>query len=418
MAALPSIRSRTVRAVTSVRQAVTRRFARWILGSIFRLTGTRVYMANIHRIGDSLIDVGFYVKARQLGWRGHERSIIVPAPRTRHPANVCALAYLARHVSITTNQWLYPFLFECLSLEGVGGQLFGLQPLVDGRRLPQYEFAMAVEKTWEDQGRPPLFRLTDPLRSHGTAVLTQMGVGDGEWFVCVHVREAGFLREPPTSPHRHLNADVMTYLPAIDSIVAGGGWVVRMGDSSMRPLPSRDRVIDYAHSRFKSAEMDVFLAATCRYWLGTNSGLFTLAFNFGVPVALTNVAPATFRPWSYRDLFIPKLYRSRDGQIMTFRESLASELYASPDIDIQGVTPIDNDPDDIGALTAEMHQRLEGTLNYDGNDQNLQARFNALRANENPLGVTSRVGQAFLRKHAALLEDSNVPERRQLQKGF
>jgi putative glycosyltransferase (TIGR04372 family) len=227
----------------------------------------------------------------------------------------------------------------------------------------------------------------------------------GDWFVCVHVREAGFLHESATSGHRHLNADSETYLPAIRSLLERGGWVIRMGDPTMKPLPELERVVDYAHRPEKSAWMDVFLAASCRFWLGTNSGLFMLASSFGVPAALTNVAPATFRPWSYRDLFIPKLYYSeRERRLLTFRESLAPTLYTSHDIDRQAVFPVDNDTEDIVALAAEMYGRVTEDIVYGEREQRLQKRFNALYPpTYYPFGVTSRMGSDFLIKHEALL---------------
>jgi putative glycosyltransferase (TIGR04372 family) len=172
----------------------------------------------------------------------------------------------------------------------------------------------------------------------------------------------------------------------------------------MKHLPKRERLIDYAHLGIKSAWMDVFLAASCRLWIGTNSGLFMLASTFGVPVALTNVAPTTFRPWSYKDVFIPKLYYSEaERRLLTFRESLAPELYTSYHIDVERVTPIDNDPEDIVALVREMLERLEGRRTYDSRDQALQDRFNGLRPDYYPFGVTSRIGADFLKRYSDLL---------------
>lgn len=380
------------------------------LAPIFRYARTRVYMANLHRIGDCLIDVGFYVKARELGWREGERAVIIPAPRTRRPANNCAIGYLSRHARITTSPFLYPFLFRCASSPEIGGTLFGQLPLADGSSLDQYLFAMAVQKHWEDGQRPPLLSLDDDHRKRGWQLLRDAyGITTDEPFVCLHVRERGFLREPPTSGHRHLNADISTYVAAVESLTRRGAWVIRMGDPMMKPLPENERVVDYAHRAEKSDWMDVFLAASCWFWLGTNSGLFMLASSFGVPAALTNVAPATFRPWSYSDIFVPKLYFShRLGRVLTFRESLAPSLYTSHDIDGQGVTPLDNDAEDIVDLADEMCRRLDGTIEYTDYDQQLQTAFNNLHPSYYPFGVTSRIGYRFLQKHARLLEESEI----------
>jgi putative glycosyltransferase (TIGR04372 family) len=219
------------------------------------------------------------------------------------------------------------------------------------------------------------------------------------------VREAGFLREPPTSGHRHLNADVRTYLPAVEWLVEQGATVVRMGDPSMQELPAANGLFDYAHSDLKSDWMDVYLAAECRFWLGTNSGLFMLASSFGVPVALTNVAPAIFRPWSSGDLFIPKLYFSPErGRLLTLAESLAPELYTSHDIDTQGVRPVDNEPEEILALTREMVERLEGHRAASPAEEELQERFRRIQPSYYPVPMLCRIGSDFLARHEELLD--------------
>jgi putative glycosyltransferase (TIGR04372 family) len=392
--------------MTGLRRWFTRQVALRLLAPALHRFGVRVYTANLHRIGDTLIDVGFYVKARELGWRGRERPIVIPAPPPRRPANFCVITYLRRHAPIVANRWLYPFLFLCSRDPETGGTLYGQLALADGRLVDQYLFGMAVEKQWEDKKRPPLLRLDAEHRDRGRRLLRDLGLSPEDWFVCLHVREPGFLREPPTSPHRHLNADIGTYVPVIRSIVAHGGWVVRMGDPTMKPLPQLERVVDYAHRPEKSDWMDVFLAASCRFWLGTNSGLFMLASTFGVPAALTNVAPATFRPWSYGDLFIPKLYHSpREQRVLTFGESLAPSLYSSWHLDTEGVVPIENDEEDLVDLAEEMHARITGRLEYGERDEALQARFNSLYpADYYPDGVTSRIGSRFLVKHESLLD--------------
>jgi putative glycosyltransferase (TIGR04372 family) len=103
-------------------------------------------------------------------------------------------------------------------------------------------------------------------------------------------------------------------------------------------------------------------------------------------------------------VFIPKLYYSEaERRLLTFRESLAPELYTSYHIDVERVTPIDNDPEDIVALVREMLERLEGRRTYDSRDQALQDRFNGLRPDYYPFGVTSRIGADFLKRYSDLL---------------
>lgn len=103
----------------------------------------------------------------------------------------------------------------------------------------------------------------------------RMGPKPGDWFVCVHCREAGFHKD---SSDRRNNVSIETYFPAIQEIVKKGGWVIRLGDSSMTPLPKMEKVIDYPFSEFKSPVMDIYLIQNCRFYFGQNSGIMDVAY--------------------------------------------------------------------------------------------------------------------------------------------
>lgn len=84
------------------------------------------------------------------------------------------------------------------------------------------------------------------------------------------MREAGFRNELKFNHLR--NGTIESYIEGIKAVTERGGWVVRLGDPSMTPLPPMSRVIDYACSPFKSQLMDIYLMSECRYMIGTNSG--------------------------------------------------------------------------------------------------------------------------------------------------
>ena len=74
----------------------------------------------------------------------------------------------------------------------------------------------------------------------GKEQLMQLGIPKDAWFVCIHAREAVFLRLMKSyiviaMPYSNL-------IPAIEEITRRGGWIVRLGDPTMVPLktPSCD----------------------------------------------------------------------------------------------------------------------------------------------------------------------------------
>jgi putative glycosyltransferase (TIGR04372 family) len=385
--------------------ALLDRFAASVVAPLLRLVRVRIYQANVHRIGDTTSEITLYLMRRTLGWIPRERTIILRAPHARAVANRTLVDYLRRHVPIVTGRLLFSGFFRAARVEPrIRGGLLNQDVLLPtGEKAEQYVALVAVHRVWEKERRPPLMRLQASDFRRGRRALRTLGLGPNDWFVCLHAREAGYLNEPPASYHRHKNVDVRTYLPAVERIVARGGWVIRVGDPSMHPLPKAERVVDYAHSKLKSGWLDVFLAASCRFWLGSNSGYFAVACIFGVPVLLTNVAPASFRPWSSRDLYLPKLHCWRDsGDLLSFGRTLSRELYFAQDLDRLGVTVIDNTPEELEEAVTEMLARLDGTRSYSAAEEELQERFNAL-ADYHPYGIGSRVSAAFLLRHANLL---------------
>jgi len=259
----------------------------------------------------------------------------------------------------------------------------------------------------EWDGRPSVLSLTQEDRESGRKTLEQMGIPKGSWFVCFHARESGFSPEDETV-HSYRNSDVMAFMPSLREIRRRGGWCIRMGDPSMKALPTIEGVIDYAHLPLRSDQMDVFLCASCRFFLGNTSGLSMMSTVFGVPCALANMIPLTSMGWLPGDLFIPKLLRKRnEPRYLSFNEILASEIgnyrmssfYRDAGIEIE-----DNSPEDIFDLTVEMLDRLDGHEDKYRDYLKLQEAFaRLLKPQHYAYGTAARIGGLFLAKHRELL---------------
>jgi putative glycosyltransferase (TIGR04372 family) len=231
--------------------------------------------------------------------------------------------------------------------------------------------------------------------------------------VCVQNRTPGFYAPLYESEGAGLNDQdfrdcaIANFIPAISEIVSAGGWCIRVGDSFTEPLAPMEGVIDYAHSNIKSDWMDVFLCASCRFFVGNTSGLNTIPTAFGVPVIRTNVIPmSALVKLCKGDLGIPKLVH-RGGETLPFADVLGSDLgsyYVSSAFRDAGVTHAENSPEDVCDLVVEMLEALDGRASYDEHDRALQAAFRRLvQPHHFCHGSTSRIGRDFLRRHAHLL---------------
>jgi putative glycosyltransferase (TIGR04372 family) len=370
-----------------------RRIAYNVLSRLVWLLRIRfIRLVHTERIGHLALEPDCYAKDRKLEGR-REISVLLTDPDKI--ANPCLLELWRQHYVVVRSPRLVRFL-----------RPLQVYPFLD-RFLIAY--AVAIDDTatcyttyrqWGTRG--PLLVLPEAQRQAGRATLAKMGVPEDAWFVCVHSREGGY---SPQDEHLHTyrNSDIHDYVPAMQAIVASGGWCIRVGDPTMRPLsPPVPGVIDYALSPHKSAEMDVFLAAECRFMLGNSSGLYILSATFGKPCALANQAPLSgIYGVGVNDLAIPK-WPKRDGvrqQLEPFLRSPSanyrfSELYEKDGLELEN-----NTPEEIRALTQEMLERLEGRAVYTADDEARQDRFRALYVKGHySYGAVSRIGRDYLRQ--------------------
>ena len=150
---------------------------------------------------------------------------------------------------------------------------------------------------WSDQfGEELTVSLRKNSLIHGEKQLLEMGVSDDDWFVCVHVRENGFRNDAGRREYR--NATIENYVKAFERIIEKGGWVIRMGDNSMKPLPDMEQVIDYPFTKYKSDLMDVYLIKKCTFYIGCQSGILDIASLFQKPILIVNMIEWTHTyPW-------------------------------------------------------------------------------------------------------------------------
>lgn len=344
----------------------------------------------------------YYIKASLMGLRAARHRVLVTAPH--QIANRHLLNYWKPYIRIVTRPALVRLLSPLLTY--FEDPLAGLD-YSDGPALPYFEAWPSVQSQWEQEGRAPLLKLSRKDSKRGWNCLERLGMPKHSWFICLHVREPGFHKDQKGLYQTFRNADIDTYSLAIKTVVDRGGWIVRLGDPSMKPLPPMEGVIDYAHSDLKSDWMDVFLCGACRFYIGTTSGLSHVPPTFGVPCAMTNWTPMGIRSAYSADCFIPKLYwLETEQRYLTFAEAMNPKVgyvqYA-PFLTAQHLTAIDNTPEDINDFVAEMLDRVEDKAEYTQEDKQLQQRFD--RVARSYVFYPSRIGREFLRKYADLLPE-------------
>lgn len=243
-----------------------------------------------------------------------------------------------------------------------------------------------------------MLKVPASIEMRAQKILRNWGLEEGSWFVGLHVREGehSLRRQLP-------NSKILTYIPAIRRINELGGFVIRMGNPKMTPLPKIDGLIDYAHSVQRVDWMDVFLWGKSRFFIGTNSGGSDVPQVFGVPIIKSNFSHIGQSFYSPRSFMLPKLFKLKDqSRLLSLSEVLRSPFgwTVSPVQNGIEIEVIDNEPDDIVDAVNEMIQSLkvaESGLNFVKISE-LSAQADAIRSSYGALGSLP-IGSSFLSKY-------------------
>lgn len=301
-----------------------------------------------------IAQLDYYAKARLLGVSGCERTVIL-ADRDRIPNP--ALFEL----------WTSHFHVEYVSSRDWADAHLLCEPIAEtadfvqtgSSREPTMFYWDAVNRSWESEGHAPRLALPEDIVDRGNRAMEKMGVPRGAWYVCFHVREGDHRMS-----YRGPNARVETYVEAMAEVVRRGGYAIRMGDADMTPLPNMPGVIDYAHAVQRADWLDVYLWATCRFFVGTGSGPIHIPGTFGVPVLMTNTsAVGMFVPYSTGAMMITK----HMIDMSTTRELNIGEALArgvgwnwSADFSRHGVRLEDNSASEIRDAVVDMFDAVDG----------------------------------------------------------
>jgi len=356
----------------------------------------------VSHIGEFAYRPDMLLKARGLGLT--ERFDPVLVVLEEQVCNTCLLEYWSEHIEVVTVSGDGPAATINDDLPEVHGDCF---TFTDGRTLPRDLALPVVMRKWEEKGNRPLLRLSDEHRALGESWLRSQGAPEDAWFVCLHVRESATYEENvPWSSNKFRNADIENYMPMIKAVTERGGWVVRVGDPSMKKAPDVGNLIDYARADERQDWIDIYSIAAARFFVGLQSGPYNVASVFGVPIVGTDWFPLGSWAYSGRDLFIHKRLRhAGTGRFMSIKESLQPPLFTmmSPIVlEESGIEVFDNTPEEIRDAAFEMMDRLDGLVQDTDEDEALQRKYFS-DADPYDVGWPCRVGKLFLRQHPELL---------------
>lgn len=213
--------------------------------------------------------------------------------------------------------------------------------------------------------QPPSLFFSEDEIVLGRETLLQMGVPDGQPFVCLLIREEAYHNTMQFTNYR--NADVKNFIPALEKLTELGFYIVRMGKKVTSKLEiNNTQIIDYAASPYRTDFMDIYLGAFCNFVISTSSGWDMVASNlFRRPILYTNMVPVSLMmTWTSRHTFLFK----RHWSIQKKRYLTLSEIFdiidkdyssISPKFEERGVLLIENTALEIEKAVLELVGELE-----------------------------------------------------------
>jgi len=166
----------------------------------------------------------------------------------------------------------------------------------------------------------PILKLDSDYITNSVFELKKYGLKESDWFVTLHVRDAGNRNE-----HNYQSID--NYTKSIDYIISLGGKVIRIGDSSMQRLPSKFGLIDLTQNLPTSSHLHLYALAAAKFFIGTLSGPKVIPPLFKVPMLVTNMTCIGLESLYYsgETLFIPKK-TFIDKNLLSFFELINSPI--------------------------------------------------------------------------------------------
>ena len=344
-----------------------------------------------------------YIKMAELGMYPDANRILLAPPDK--VSNREFLSYWDTYFTVVRDEALVDELFPYQRMIGDNFQAY---PGKDGAAEPWTRAAARAHIEWARQRRAPLLQVSDADRAIGERTLAALNVPKGAWYVGLHVRESGYYGESAGGISTHRNAAIEDYLPAIKAITDRGGYVIRLGDKSMRPLPPMERVIDYARSRHKSSQADIFFCSTSRFVIGTTSGLTTACLSFGTPMVLVNCISNDWQLWSAdTDFIVKRVWDMRGKRYLPFSEAFTQPvqgyLINASVLRRKGLIIISNTPQEIEEAVRYKLDLLDGHLARPADGQEPMAAYRQAMAGNPMMFGAARPVAPFLVRHRELL---------------
>ncbi len=290
-----------------------------------------------------------------------------------------------------------------------------------------YRFGDYLRKSYYELLHQPNFspfhyEFTPEENKKGEKLKKKLGIPKGASWICLHNREPGYL--PSLTYHSYRDANIMNFIPAINYLVDTGFWIVRIGDTTMTPLPEIKQVIDLPFNEYRTDFADIWLLVNSYFYIATGSGPYSIPVTFGKPpmlcVNLIGVRSG-LHGTDDRDTYLYKmLYSKKVNRMLSFPEMMYPGVISvfADDYKKRGLDVIENSSEDILNAVIEMLENMDKTpediQKASPLNQKIKHQIAKMQLCEDIIGGELlppsikyfRLAESFLEAHPEILDDS------------
>jgi len=248
-------------------------------------------------------------------------------------------------------------------------------------------------------------------QKNGQKVLEELTIPKDKDYICFHARDAAYLDSVlPTvdwSYHNYRDSTINNFLPAVEKMTDFGYYGVRMGALVKERInTSNPLIIDYASNGMRTDFNDIYIGGHCHFFICSDGGMSIIPEMFRIPVIYTNwtqIGKTLSTTALISGLVIfKKFYLKKEKRFMNFSEIVNLEFGGVNTNNIfekLQLELIENTPEEICAVTTEMHERLNDTWVITEEDEELQKCFWALFGTDRLKSPDLRIGAEYLREN-------------------
>ena len=317
-----------------------------------RIAGLRFLMVDLSQIG-SVMWIDLYLREMKLNGK-RTRAIFVCRSRM-FDANAYLLDLYRPYLVFISNPVLKFLCIPFFVNPWLRDDAFRFDaPFVGGAKSEsRVSYGYQVCSNYNRKFDRPLIEFSEAELRRGRAETAQF-LPPGKRFVAVHVRDSGFYGDTRRTTR---NADIRSYEPAFRYLIESGFFIIRLGDPSTVRIDDMiarcgPGLVDYAHSPARSVFLDIYLAASCEFFFGCNSGVLALPIIFNKPACFVNFYNAStclgYRPGDLSTF--KKIRNTVDASLVSFEDMLRpplSENIQLGELRRLGYDLEDNSPEEI-----------------------------------------------------------------------